>query len=75
MIRYCEEEVEINDIGHFRAELEVNHDYLNTEFFLETELHFSDLSEVGGAEKWQERIKDIEENAKFKVASASKFRI
>lgn len=52
LIRYCEEEVEINDIGLFRAELDVEPDYLNTDFYLEVELFFSDLSSMGGPDKW-----------------------
>lgn len=52
MIRYCEEEVEINDIILFRAEIEVAPEYLNTEFFLEIELHFSNLEDIGGSEQW-----------------------
>ena len=75
MIRYCEEEVEINDIGHFRAEVEVEQDYLNTEFFLEVGLFFSDLNEIGGAEKWQEKAKDIESLSVFKNASKAKFKL
>jgi hypothetical protein len=53
LIRYCEEEVEISDIGLFRAEIDVEPDYLNTDFFIEFELHFSDLSSLGGPDKWQ----------------------
>jgi hypothetical protein len=34
LVRYCEEEVEVNEIGHFRTEIDVEPDYLNTEFFL-----------------------------------------
>jgi hypothetical protein len=43
LIRYCEEEVEINDIGLIRAEIDVEPDYLNSDFFLNIELFFSDL--------------------------------
>jgi hypothetical protein len=50
LIRYCEEEVEINDIVLFRAELNVEPEYLNTEFFLEIELYFSNLDSIGGSE-------------------------
>jgi hypothetical protein len=32
LIRYCEEEVEINDVALFRAEIEVEPEYLNAEF-------------------------------------------
>lgn len=52
LIRYCEEEVEVNDIVLFRAELDVEPDYLHTDFFLEVDLFFSDLSNLGGPEKW-----------------------
>lgn len=50
MIRYCEEEVEINDIILFRAEIEVEPEYLNIDFFIEFELHFSNLDSIGGSE-------------------------
>jgi hypothetical protein len=46
MIRYCEEEVELNDIGHFRIEMDVGvgEDPKNSaEFYMEVELMFSDL--------------------------------
>jgi hypothetical protein len=52
LIRYCEEEIELHDIALFRAELDVEPDYLNTEFHIEFELYFSDLSAMGGPEKW-----------------------
>ena len=53
LIRYCEEEVEINDIGLFRAEIDIEPGYLDTNFYLEVELFFSDLSSMGGPDKWQ----------------------
>jgi hypothetical protein len=58
--------VELHDIVLFRAEIDVETDYLNTEFFLECELFFSDLSNLGGPEKWQEHIQDFESQAVFK---------
>ena len=59
LIRYCEEEVEINDIVHFRTEVDVNPEYLNTEFYMEFELMFSDLQGLGGPEKWQQSVADV----------------
>lgn len=53
LIRYCEEEVEINDIVLFRAEIDVEPGFLNAEFFLEVELNFSDLSHLGGPTTWR----------------------
>lgn len=50
LIRYCEEEVEINDIVLFRAEVEVEAEYLNAEFYFEVELYFSNLDAIGGSE-------------------------
>jgi hypothetical protein len=41
MIRYCEEEVELNDIGHFRLEMDATEE--RSEFYMEVELMFSDL--------------------------------
>lgn len=53
MIRYCEEEVEINDIGHFRVELDLEDSQPgNIEFYMEVELMFSDLLNQGGPEKF-----------------------
>jgi len=74
LIRYCEEEIEINDIGLFRAELDVEPDYLNTDFYLEVELFFSDLSLIGGPDKWQSQtVADFETKAVFKSVSLQKF--
>lgn len=67
LIRYCEEEVEINDVILFRAELDVAQEYLNTDFFLEVELHFSNLDKFGGSDKWQEIADDIPNNIEFKL--------
>ena len=53
MIRYQEEEVELNDMGHFRVELDLADDSLATiEYCLEVELMFSDLVAQGGPEKF-----------------------
>jgi hypothetical protein len=43
LVRYCEEKVEINEIVLFRAEVDVQPGYLDTEFSLDVELLFSDL--------------------------------
>ena len=75
LIRYCEEEVEINDIGLFRAEIDVEPDYLNTVFQLDIELFFSDLHSMGGPEKWHDNVADFETKATFKQVSIQKFKI
>ena len=78
MIRYCEEEVELNDIGHFRIELDLEDSQpAKVEFFMEVELMFSDLLNQGGPEKFQQQsnLKEIEGNAEFKCVSVQKYRI
>ena len=75
LIRYCEEEVEVNDIVLFRAELDVEPDYLHTDFFLEVDLFFSDLSNLGGPEKWQQHVDEFEQNAVFKKVSTQTFKL
>lgn len=67
LIRYCEEEVEINDVIMFRAEVDVEPDYLTTEFYLESGLFFSDLNNLGGPEKWQESMIHLNQKAVFKL--------
>lgn len=79
MIRYCEEEVELNDIGHFRIELDLEENTgggkggpAKVEFFMEVELMFSDLLNQGGPEKFQQpsNLKEIESaNVEFKCVS------
>jgi hypothetical protein len=75
LIRYCEEEVELNDIAMFRAEIDVEPDYLNTTFYMDVELFFSDLSGLGGPEKWQQNLPEIETKAVFRSVSLQKFKI
>ncbi len=62
-MRYCEEEVELEEQILFRAEIDVEPDYLSTIFFLECGLYFTDLSAIGGVEKWQ----DTGAKANFKL--------
>jgi hypothetical protein len=39
-VRYAEELIVLRDIVRFRTELDVQPEYLNTEFFLKTELYY-----------------------------------
>lgn len=50
LIRYCEEEVELNDLAQFRFELSADLMQDSTPLTLEVELMFGDLSRHGGAE-------------------------
>jgi hypothetical protein len=71
LIRYCEEEVELNELIMLRAEVDVEPDYLQTPFYLEAQLFFTDLQPQGGVEKWQEN----HSKGKFKLVQTKTFRI
>jgi len=73
LIRYCEEEVEINDIVLFRAEIDVEPNYLATEFLLEVDLMFCDLSDLGGPTAWKQNSKFYETKAKFKPVQTQSY--
>lgn len=70
--------MELNDIGHFRVELDLEETQPGQiEFFMEVELMFSDLLSQGGPDKFQHSnsLKDIEGNVEFKCVSVQKFKI
>lgn len=79
MIRYCEEEVELNDLCHFRVEIDTDPSddgsaesiasFNQTEMIFEVELMFSDLLNHGGPEKFSmqnNNPKELEEKVEFK---------
>lgn len=68
LVRYCEEEVQINDVALFRAELDVEPGFLLTDFYLEVELMFCDLSSLGGPSGWKNNYRKYEKEAQFKSA-------
>ena len=47
VIRYFDEEVEVNDICTFRSEVEIKENFLNTEFFIEADLFYIELKSMG----------------------------
>ena len=59
----------------FRAEIDVEPEYLNTTFYMDVELFFSDLHNLGGPEKWQNYINEFDSKATFKSVSVQKFKI
>lgn len=73
LIRYCEEEVEINDVGQFRLDLNPSEAAVDTPWILEVELMFADLSQHGGADRFGEQPNmDV---AEFKSVSKHQLRI
>jgi hypothetical protein len=78
MIRYQEEEVELNDICHFRIEIDLATNSMSTtEFCLEVDLMFCDLVTFGGPEKFQSsrNLIDLDPELKFKSVQTRKFNI
>jgi hypothetical protein len=82
MIRYQEEEVELNDICHFRIEmpLEVKCRELvgqkQADCFMEVELMFSDLQTLGGPDKFQQitSLKELSDiKLEFKPVAMKKY--
>mmetsp|Transcript_44972 Transcript_44972/g.104041 ORF Transcript_44972/g.104041 Transcript_44972/m.104041 type:complete len:739 (+) Transcript_44972:119-2335(+) len=72
LIRYCEEEVELNDIGQFRLELPTDEENPQP-LLLEVDLMFADLTQHGGADRFGEQP-DVD-STEFKSVSTQHFRI
>mmetsp|Transcript_152085 Transcript_152085/g.265118 ORF Transcript_152085/g.265118 Transcript_152085/m.265118 type:complete len:767 (-) Transcript_152085:174-2474(-) len=73
LIRYCEEEVELNDIGQFRIELGIEESEWNAPLTLEVDLMFADLTQHGGADRFGEQP-DVD-STEFKSVSTQTFRV
>eukprot|EP00747_Dinoflagellata_sp_TGD_P165622 gnl/TRDRNA2_/TRDRNA2_187147_c0_seq1.p1 gnl/TRDRNA2_/TRDRNA2_187147_c0~~gnl/TRDRNA2_/TRDRNA2_187147_c0_seq1.p1 ORF type:complete len:756 (+),score=128.22 gnl/TRDRNA2_/TRDRNA2_187147_c0_seq1:72-2339(+) len=71
LIRYCEEEVELNDAGEFRIELHPDDE--EVPLVLEVDLMFADLTEHGGADRFGEQP-DVD-STEFKSVSTQTFQI
>lgn len=50
LIRFCDEEVDLNEVCHFMSEYDAYPNFTETDFFLEGELMFADLQAVGAPE-------------------------
>lgn len=73
LIRYCEEEVELNDIAQFRIELSAAEIEQNLPLVLEIDLMFADLTQHGGADRFGEQP-DVD-STEFKSVSTQLYRI
>lgn len=74
IIRYCDEEIELNDLCCFRSEVYVDGDYLKTEFFVETELNFVDMSKLN-AKQLNEQIDEVISTDPLKGVSTLEFKL
>eukprot|EP00743_Colponemidia_sp_Colp-15_P005523 GILK01005940.1.p1 GENE.GILK01005940.1~~GILK01005940.1.p1 ORF type:complete len:790 (+),score=102.98 GILK01005940.1:173-2542(+) len=75
VIRYCEEEVELNDAGHFRMELDITRNYTSQPLVLEAELMFADMGIKSGREKQTTAIPEVGENTEFKSVSKQIYKL
>eukprot|EP00931_Biecheleriopsis_adriatica_P005121 TRINITY_DN106678_c0_g1_i1.p1 TRINITY_DN106678_c0_g1~~TRINITY_DN106678_c0_g1_i1.p1 ORF type:complete len:843 (+),score=175.66 TRINITY_DN106678_c0_g1_i1:79-2607(+) len=73
LIRYCEEEVELGDVGQFRVELGPEELERRHPLLLEVELMFADLTQQGGADHLGEQP-DVEA-AEFRCVSTQVLRL
>lgn len=74
LIRYCEEEVEINDLGRFRMEMEPRPGKQDPlVLLLQVDLMFADLAQHGGAECFGEQT-DVS-SLEFTSVSSQTFRV
>ena len=72
-MRYCEEEVEIEETVLFRAEINMGANYEeSTEFLLDFDLYYGDLAAIGGCENWKQ-VENIAQVAKFKKLQTQSF--
>lgn len=71
LIRYCEEEVELNDIGYFRTELDEVLNPFKKEVYIDVELMFSDL----GGEVTPEKAYEMAEEHQLEFKSVAKTKL
>lgn len=73
LIRYCEEEVELNDLAMFRFELTSELMQESAPLTLEVDLMFADLTQHGGADRFGEQP-DVD-STEFKSVCTQVFRL
>lgn len=64
IIRYCEEEVNLDHIVQFRSEVDLEDNYADTPFYLEAEMYFANLIAFGSAGS---ALKAFEKKVNFKI--------
>ena len=75
MIRYSEEEAEINEVCMFRCELDIEPGFQQTEILMEVSMFFSDVQELGGTSQWKSNWKRYSEQGKFNVVQTVSYRL
>lgn len=76
LIRYSEQELNLNEYCIFRTEIDVSEEYLDTVFYMDVELMFSDLKDLDQTpQQIKESSKSIEEEAEFECSSLTHYKI
>jgi hypothetical protein len=76
LIRYSEQELNLNEYCIFRTEIDVSEEYLDTVFYMDIELMFSDLKDLDQTpQQIKESSKSIEEEAVFECSSLTHYKI
>lgn len=69
LVRYAEQEINLNEYCVFRSEIDVGENYLDTQFFMDVELMFSDLKDLEQTPQMiKEHSKNIEKDVSFECA-------
>lgn len=76
LVRYSEQEIHLNEYWIFRTEIDVGEEYLDTVFFMDVELMFSDLKDLEQTPQMiKEHSQNIENDATFEWANMIHFKI
>jgi hypothetical protein len=76
LVRYSEQEINLNEYCIFRTEIDVGEEYLDTVFYLDVELMFSDLKDLEQTPQMiKEHSENIENDATFECSNLVRYRI
>ena len=76
LVRYSEQEINLNEYCIFRTEIDVDEDYLDTVFYMDVELMFSDLKDLDQTPQMiKENSDNIENDATFECSHLIHYKI
>ena len=76
LVRYAEQEINLYEYCIFRTEIDVDESYLDTQFFMDVELMFSDLKDLEQTPQMiKEHSQNIEKDVNFEWANLVHFKI
>lgn len=76
LVRYSEQEINLNEYCIFRTEIDVGVNYLDTQFYMDIDLMFSDLKDLEQTPQMiKENIQNPENEAVFECASFIHYKV